>query len=192
MRTTAERTLEILTDSGALMEGHFVLSSGRHSDAYCQCMRALENPVVAEELGRMLGGLFDGEAVDVVVSPALGGVIIGHEVARALGVRALFAERQEGRMTLRRGFALRSGERVLVVEDVVTTGGSVREVADLARSLGAEIAGFGFILDRSAGRLELGAPARALHRAAMRSYEPSDCPLCRAGRTPAVKPGSRT
>lgn len=189
---TNERTLEILRDSNALMSGHFVLSSGRHSGEYCQCMRALERPEHAEELGEMLADRFRGEEIDVVVSPALGGIIIGYEVARSLGVRSLFAERQDGRMTLRRGFSVAAGERALVVEDVVTTGGSVREVAELLRSRGASVVGFGFIVDRSQGDVTLGAPARSLHRAAMESYDAAECPLCAAGEAPAVKPGSRT
>ena len=189
---TCERTLEILRDSNALMSGHFVLSSGRHSGEYCQCMRALERPEYAEELGQMLAGLFREHEIDVVVAPALGGIVIGYEVARSLGVRSLFAERQEGKMTLRRGFSVTPGERALVVEDVVTTGGSVREVAELLADEGATVVGFGFIVDRSQGDVGLGAPARALHRAAMESYEAAACPLCAAGEAPAVKPGSRT
>ncbi len=189
---TGERTLEILRDSNALTSGHFVLSSGRHSGEYCQCMRALERPAYAEELGAMLADLFLAERVDVVVAPALGGIIIGYEVARSLGVRSLFAERQDGRMTLRRGFSVAPDERALIVEDVVTTGGSVREVADLLLSEGANVIGFGFIVDRSQGNVDLGPPARALHRTSMESYDASECPLCAAGETPAVKPGSRT
>ena len=189
---TGERTLEILRDSNALTSGHFVLSSGRHSGGYCQCMRALERPAYAEELGAMLADLFRTERVDVVVAPALGGIIIGYEVARSLGVRSLFAERQDGRMTLRRGFSIAPNERALIVEDVVTTGGSVREVADLLSSEGANVIGFGFIVDRSQGDVDLGPPARALHRASMESYDASECPLCAAGEAPAVKPGSRT
>ncbi len=192
MRTAAQRrAAEILEQTHALMEGHFVLSSGRHSGEYCQCARALERPEHAEELGRMLADLFRDEAVDVVVSPAIGGIIIGHEVARALGVRSLFAERENGKMALRRGFRLAPGERVLIVEDVVTTGGSVKEVAELVQASGAAVVGFGFILDRSGGVLDLGAPTRSLHAANMKSYPPDECPICRAGGPPAVKPGSR-
>jgi len=187
----ADRTLRMLKESGALMEGHFVLTSGRHSGQYCQCMRTLERPELAEELGRMIAGLFEDDRVDVVVAPALGGIIIGYEVARALGVRSIFAERREGRMELRRGFTLSPGERALVVEDVVTTGGSVKEVATLVREAGAEVVGFGFIVDRSGGEAELGGPARALYSTSIESFEPDDCPLCAAGGARAVKPGSR-
>ena len=188
--THEEKALELLRMSGALMDGHFRLSSGRHSGEYCQCARVLEDPARAEELGRALADLFSDARVDVVVSPALGGVVIGHEVARALGVRALFTERKEGTMTLRRGFALEAGERVLIVEDVVTTGGSVREVAEVVRAAGADVKGFGFLVDRSPGNVDLGAPMKALVRRDMPSYEPESCPLCEAGR-PVTKPGSR-
>ena len=188
--THGEKALELLRMSGALMDGHFRLSSGRHSGEYCQCARVLEDPARAEELGRALADLFSDARVDVVVSPALGGVVIGHEVARALGVRALFTERKEGTMILRRGFALEAGERVLIVEDVVTTGGSVREVAEVVRAAGADVKGFGFLVDRSSGNVDLGAPMKALVRRDMPSYEPESCPLCEAGR-PVTKPGSR-
>jgi orotate phosphoribosyltransferase len=191
--TTAvgERTLEILRRSGALMDGHFVLTSGRHSGQYCQCMRALERPDLAEELGRMIAGMFADERIDVVVAPALGGIVIGYEVARALGVRSMFAERKDGDMSLRRGFAVAPGERVLVVEDVVTTGGSVREVASLVKKAGGEVVGFGFILDRSGGEADLGGPSKALLTTSMESYEAAKCPLCAAGGMPPMKPGSR-
>ncbi|MBD3348574.1 MAG: orotate phosphoribosyltransferase [Candidatus Eisenbacteria bacterium] len=188
--TTAERTLEILRETKAIADGHFILRSGRHSGRYCQCMRALERPEYAEELGKMIADMFRGERIDVVLTPALGGILIGHEVARALGVRSVFAERKEDRMELRRGFALDPGERVLIVEDVVTTGGAVREVSAIAREAGAELVGFGFIVDRSNGEVDLGAPARALCSVTIESYEPSACPLCASGESEPVKPGS--
>ncbi|MBD3366909.1 MAG: orotate phosphoribosyltransferase [Candidatus Eisenbacteria bacterium] len=172
------------------MSGHFRLSSGRHSGEYCQCARVLEDPGRAEELGAALAGLFEDTEVDIVVSPALGGVIIGHEVARALGVRSFFAERRDGKMTLRRGFLLEPDERVLIVEDVVTTGGSVREVAEVVGDAGARVVGFGFLVDRSSGDVDLGAPMRALVRRNMPSYEPERCPLCDENR-PLTRPGSR-
>ena len=182
----------LLRDANALMEGHFILTSGRHSGQYCQCMRALERPEFAEELGRMIAALFEGETIDVVVAPALGGIVIGYEVARSLGVRSIFAERRNGKMEFRRGFELSPKERALIVEDVVTTGGSAKEVALLVREAGAVVVGFGFIMDRSGGSAELGGPARALYAAKMESYGPEDCPLCASGETEAVKPGSRT
>jgi orotate phosphoribosyltransferase len=187
---TTERVIEMLQESGALLKGHFRLSSGLHSGEYCQCARVLERPEAAEELGRMLAEMFAGEEVDVVVSPALGGIIIGHEVARALGVRCIFAERDSGAMTLRRGFALHERERALIIEDVRTTGGSVLEVAEVVRGAGATVAGFGFILDRSREPRDLGAPARALARRPMEAHEADGCPLCAQG-VPVVKPGSR-
>jgi orotate phosphoribosyltransferase len=190
MRPTEERTLELLRGSGSLLEGHFKLTSGLHSGEYCQCARALERPEVALELGGMLAGLFPNLEVDVVASPALGGILVGHEVARALGVRSIFAERQEGEMTFRRGFAVAPGERVLIVEDVMTTGGSVREVAALVAASGARVVGFGFILDRSASTPDLAAPVRALLRRHMEAHEPDRCPLCAAA-VPIAKPGSR-
>jgi orotate phosphoribosyltransferase len=187
---TTDRVVELLAESGALLTGHFKLSSGRHSDEYCQCARVLERPEAAEELGAMLAELFLDDHVDVVVSPALGGIIIGHEVARALGVRSLFAEREGGKMTLRRGFSLHDGERALIIEDVRTTGGSVLEVAEVVRAAGGTVAGFGFILDRSQDAKDLGAPTRALARRRMESHEPERCPLCARG-VPIEKPGSR-
>jgi orotate phosphoribosyltransferase len=189
--TTVDRTVELMLRSGALMRGHFRLTSGLHSDEYCQCAKVLEHPEVAEELGRMLADFYADERIDTVVSPAIGGIVIGHEVARALGVRSLFAERTESGMALRRGFTLEPGERVLIIEDVVTTGGSVKEVAEAVKAAGAELVGFGFIMDRSREPLNLPAPARALLEGReMVTYQPDSCPLCEAG-VPIDKPGSR-
>jgi len=188
---TADRVIDLLSASGALMSGHFRLSSGLHSDEYCQCAKVAEHPEISEELGRMLADLFRDDRVDVVVSPAIGGIVIGYEVARALGVRAIWAERVDGVMTLKRGFAVAPGERVLVIEDVVTTGGSVREVAGAVKGAGAEIVGFGFIMDRSRQPLDLPGPTKALLEGReMKTYDPTDCPLCEEG-VPVVKPGSR-
>ncbi len=187
----ADRAVELMLRSGALMKGHFRLTSGLHSDEYCQCARVLERPEVAEELGVMLAAEFRNDEVDAVVSPAIGGIVIGHEVARALGVRSLFAERGDGGMQLRRGFRIEPGERVLIIEDVVTTGGSVREVAEAVSAAGGRVVGFGFIMDRSTAPLDLPAPTRALLAGReMAVFEPDECPLCRAG-VPVVKPGSR-
>ncbi len=190
--STAERAVELLGKTKALMKGHFRLTSGLHSDEYCQCAKVLEHPEVAEELGRMLADLFRDERVDIVVSPAIGGIVIGYEVARSLGVRAIWAERADGAMSIRRGFGVAPGERVLIIEDVVTTGGSVKEVAGLVKDAGAEIVGFGFIMDRSRQPLELPAPSRALLEGRkMKTYQPDECPLCAEG-LPVVKPGSRS
>ena len=189
--TTVDRVVDLMVKAGALLRGHFRLTSGLHSDEYCQCAKVLEHPDVAEELGQMLAARFADYAVDVVVSPAIGGIVIGHEVARALGVRSLFAERKEGEMALRRGFSVSPGERVLIIEDVVTTGGSVKEVAEAVAGDGAEIVGFGFIMDRSLRPLDLPAPTKALLAGRkMETYEPDTCPLCEAG-VPIERPGSR-
>ena len=180
---------KIFIDNGAFLKGHFLLSSGLHSDRYLQCALILANPVRAEELGRALAAKLP-VVPDLVVSPAMGGLIIGHEVARALGVRHYFAERIDGVMTLRRGFFLKPGQRVVVVEDVVTTGKSTKEVFETIRAAGAVVAGACSIVDRSDGRADLGAPYAALWTASAPAWTPADCPSCRAG-VPIVKPGSR-
>ncbi len=180
---------KLFLDRGALLKGHFLLSSGLHSDRYLQCALLLAHPADAEGLGRALAARAPSKP-DLVVSPAMGGLIIGQEVARALGVRHYFAERADGAMTLRRGFALEPGESVLVVEDVVTTGKSTREVFAMVRAAGARVAGAGSIVDRSEGRADLGVPYAALWTVAVPTWTPDACPLCRAG-VPAVKPGSR-
>jgi len=188
---TIDRAVDLMVRSGALMRGHFKLTSGLHSDEYCQCSRVLEHPEMAEELGVMLADVYRDDAVDVVVSPAIGGIVIGHEVARSLGVRALFAERTESGMEFRRGFWIEPGERVLIIEDVVTTGGSVREVAKAVTAAGGETVGFGFVMDRSKQPLDLPAPTKALIEGReMQIYQPDTCPLCEAG-VPVEKPGSR-
>lgn len=180
----------IFEKTGALLTGHFLLSSGRHSDRYFQCALVLQHPSYAELLCRELVRRLDVGRVEAVVGPALGGIIVSYEVARALGVRSLFAERENGRMTLRRGFALSPGERVLVVEDVVTTGGSVREVLEAVRQSGAEAAGVAALVDRSNGSVDFGLPFYSLLTLPAASYLPQECPLCRRGE-PLVKPGSR-
>jgi orotate phosphoribosyltransferase len=175
---------------GALLEGHFRLSSGLHSGGYLQSALVLQHPDEAEALGRALADTVRSLPIDAVLSPALGGIIIGHEVARALGVRALFAERQGTRLTLRRGFALDPGERVLVVEDVVTTGKSTRETIDVASACGAVVVAASSIINRSGHRASVGVPLRSLVHLDLPAYDAADCPLCRDGR-PLVKPGSR-
>jgi orotate phosphoribosyltransferase len=178
---------------GAVLEGHFLLTSGLHSPRYVQCARVLMDPVFATELGAALGAelrpLLAGRAVGAVVAPALGGILVAHEVARALGCRALFTERQDGAMRLRRGFALERGEGVVVVEDAVTTGGSTREVIDAVRQAGAEVIAVGCLIDRSAG-VDLGVPHRSLIRLEVPTWTAEACPLCAQGSRPE-KPGSR-
>lgn len=187
----SEAVLSLYRQSGALLEGHFRLTSGLHSPAYLQSALVLQYPAHAEALGRALAERFRAGSPTVVLSPALGGLIIGHEVARALGVRAIFAERVEGKLALRRGFSLSAGDRVAVIEDVVTTGGSTRETIVVATDAGAVVMGAGSIIDRSGGSSDVGAPFHALVALQVPTYDPTSCPLCQGG-TPAVKPGSRT
>jgi orotate phosphoribosyltransferase len=186
-----EEIVKLLESVGAIRQGHFELSSGRHSGTYIQCALVLAHPQYAEQLGRALAALFRDHSIACVVSPALGGVIIGHEVARALGVRALFVERdRSGQMALRRGFELQPGERVLVIEDVWTTGGSTRETIGVVEQEGGLAVAAGAIIDRSGGRIELNVASRALLEMEVPSYEPDECPQCRAGAV-ATRPGSR-
>jgi orotate phosphoribosyltransferase len=188
---TRDQLLKLLGDIGAVREGHFELSSGRHSKTYIQCALVLQYPNHAEALGRAIAEKFGDLNPSCVVSPALGGIIIGHEVARALGVRAIFVERdRSGQMAMRRGFELKPGERTLVIEDVWTTGGSTRETLGVVEQAGGLAVAAGAIIDRSGGRLDLNVPARALLDLEVPSYEPDDCPLCRAG-SMAMRPGSR-
>jgi orotate phosphoribosyltransferase len=187
----AGELLSLFEETGAVLRGHFVLSSGLHSDTYVQCALVLQHPVKAERLGRALAAQFEGAGATCVVSPALGGVIIGHEVARALGVRAIFVERDAaGILTLRRGFSVAPGERVVVAEDVWTTGGSTQATIGVIADAGGRVVAAGALLDRSGGRLNLSVPAEALLQLPIANYEPDDCPLCRAG-SEAVRPGSR-
>ncbi len=189
--------MQVFLETGAYLKGHFRLTSGLHSNEYLQCALVLQHPLIAERLGRELAsGL--GKA-DLVVSPAVGGLIIGHEVARALGARFIFTERQTsgqasgddpGKMTLRRGFSVQPGETAVVVEDVVTTGGSTREVIELLQNSGVKVAGAGSIIDRSGGRVDLGVPRVALATLEVAAWTPEECPLCKQG-LPVVKPGSR-
>jgi orotate phosphoribosyltransferase len=183
--------LELYRRTGAYLEGHFRLSSGLHSPGYLQSALVLQHPADAASLGVGIAALVTGLEPTVVLSPALGGLIIGHEVARALGVRAMFAERAGGTaLSLRRGFALASSDRVLVVEDVLTTGKSTRETIDVARAAGAHVVGVAAIVDRSGGTIDFGVPSRALVRLEVPTYDPDECPLCARG-LPVVKPGSR-
>jgi orotate phosphoribosyltransferase len=189
-----ESVLELFRSTGAYLQGHFRLTSGLHSSAYLQCALVLQFPEAAEKLGRMLAEQLRGLSGDIglVVSPALGGVIIGHEVARALGTGFVFTERENstGRMTLRRGFNVTSGQKAVVVEDVITTGGSTRDVIEVLRAAGAEVVAAGSIIDRSGGRAEVGVPRVALATLEVPVHDPAECPMCREG-IPVVKPGSR-
>jgi orotate phosphoribosyltransferase len=187
---TPESVLDLFRRSGALLEGHFGLTSGLHSPAYLQCAVVLQHPQHAEALGRAVGDLVRELQPTVVMSPALGGVVIGHEVGRALGIRAIFVERQNGAMTLRRGFTIERLDRVLVVEDVLTTGGSTRETMGVALAAGGELVGAATIVDRSGARVTFGVPLRALLTLSLPTYQPQDCPLCARG-VPVTKPGSR-
>jgi len=190
-----EEVLKIFEAAGAYLRGHFRLTSGLHSPEYLQCALVLQYPEHAERLGGALAArlreIVPGDAIRVVASPAIGGLIIGHEAARALGARFVFAERDaEGKMTLRRGFSVEPGETAVVIEDVVTTGGSTREVVDLLSAAGARVLAAGSIIDRSGGEAGVGAPRVALATMRVVAHPPDDCPLCRSG-TPVTKPGSR-
>jgi orotate phosphoribosyltransferase len=185
---TKEKAIQIFKETGVMLEGHFLLTSGRHSERYMQCAKLFQYPEISEEFSRELAGKFQG--VSIVAGPAIGGIILAYEVSRQLKVPNIFAERENGAMTLRRGFSVPEGAKVLVVEDVVTTGGSVKEVIDLIRSLGGDVVGAGSIVDRSDGKVDFGVPFHAVVSMEVISYEPDECPLCRQG-IPAVKPGSR-
>lgn len=185
-----EEVLQLLRTTGALLEGHFLLTSGLHSGSYVQCAQVLQHPQYAATLGQWIADSVRDLAVEVVISPAIGGIIIGHEVARALGVRAIFGEREDGAMTLRRGFTVAPGERVLVVEDVTTTGGSVRETMQAAQQRQGRVVGVGAIVNRSLEQIDLGVPLYALAWLRMQNYPADACPLCQQG-SQAVKPGSR-
>ncbi len=186
-----EAVLKMFRDEGAMLEGHFLLTSGLHSPTYLQCARVLCHPDKAEALGRALAEKVRDLRIEAVVSPAMGGLIIGHETARALGVRHIFAERVAGAMALRRGFEVGRGERFLAVEDVLTTGGSIRETMALVRSIGGEPAAACSIVLRGADTDSLGVPYACLIELVIPTWKPEECPLCRSGAPPAVKPGSR-
>jgi orotate phosphoribosyltransferase len=189
MSLTEAQILDELRGAGAILHGHFQLTSGRHSDTYVQCARVLEDPALTTDLGRAMAEAVADRGIDVVAAPAVGGIMIGFAVAQALGVRFIFSERQAGVMTFRRGFSVTPGERVLVVEDVVTTGGSVAEVIDLVRAAGAEVVAVTSIIDRG-GEKAFDAEYLPLLRLEVESMEPVSCPLCASG-IPIDSPGSR-
>src|SRR5687767_10768238 len=187
----AEQVIDQFRTTGALLEGHFQLSSGLHSTVYLQCALVLQFPDKAESFGRAIAEAYSGQGIQLVASPAIGGIVIGHEVARALGARFVWTEREAGEMTLRRGFTVSPGEKTLVVEDVITTGGSTRETIDTLVAAGAEVVAAASIIDRSAGMADVGVPRTALASLKVASVEAGVCDACKLGE-PAVKPGSRT
>jgi orotate phosphoribosyltransferase len=194
--TLSPQVREMLEASGALLAGHFILTSGRHSGNYMQCARLCAIPEFCEALaGELAGKVREGlgeDACDLVLAPAIGGIVIGYELARQLGTPGLFTERdKDGAMQLRRGFELAEGQRVLIAEDVVTTGGSVLEVAKIVDAFGATVAGYACLFDRSGGKFRPGPPVFSVAALTFPTYEPTTCPLCAEGKTEAVKPGSR-
>lgn len=187
-----EEAIKIFTDSGALMEGHFLLTSGRHSNQYMQCAQVLQYPAATEKLAQDIAAKFAREGIELVIGPAMGGIIVSYEVARQLGVPSIFAERKDGQMEIRRGFTIKPGQKVLVVEDVVTTGGSVREVMDVVSQAGGTVAGVAVLVDRSNGQVDFGVKQEAVLSMDIQSWEPAHCPLCAQGQSQAFKLGSRS
>jgi len=185
-----DQIIEIFKKTGALSQGHFRLTSGLHSATYFQCARVLQYPEYCTMLAGKISHHFKERPIDVVIAPAVGGIVIGQEVGRQLNVRTIFSERENGQMTLRRGFSLQPGEQVLVCEDVVTTGGSVFEVLEIVRAAGAVPVGVGFIVDRSGGKVDFGTEQFSSVQLNVETFKPENCPLC-AGNEPIQKPGSR-
>jgi orotate phosphoribosyltransferase len=190
MSLPPEQVIEKFRQTGALLEGHFLLTSGLHSGVYLQCALVLQHPRTAEEFGQEIASHFRDASIQTVASPAIGGIVIGHEVARALDARFIWTERESGKMILRRGFSVVPGEQILVVEDVVTTGGSTRETIVALQSLGADVRGAASIIDRSSGAADVGVPRIALATLNVPAVEPAVCAACLRGEE-AIKPGSR-
>lgn len=190
MKLPKDQVLQIFRETQALLEGHFALTSGRHSPQYFQCARVLQYPKYLHLFAGEIARHFEYADVEVVISPAIGGIVVGTEVGRMLGARTIFSERKEGKMELRRGFDLRPGERVLVVEDVVTTGGSVFEVVEIVKAANARLAGVGYIVDRSNGMIKFDSKHFSVLQLEVVSDDPKDCPLCKEG-VGVIKPGSR-
>jgi len=182
--------MEIFRKSGALLNGHFCLTSGLHSPIYFQCALVLQYPEYCQLIAEKIRHYFSTRKINLVISPAVGGIVIGQEVGRQLGVRTIFTERKDGTMSLRRGFNIAAGEKVLVCEDVVTTGGSVQEVIGIARQAQAEMVGVGYIVDRSGGKVNFGYDQYAVVHLSAQTYKPAECPLCKDN-IPLIKPGSR-
>lgn len=188
---TREEALQAFIDSGALMKGHFKLTSGRHSNQYMQCAQLLQYPELTEKVVGNIAEQFKNDDIDLVIGPAMGGIIVAYEVAKQLGKPGIFTERDNGRMVLRRGFAIQPGQRVLVVEDVITTGGSVKEVIEVVESNGGILAGAAVLVDRSGGQVDFGVKQVAVLTLDIASWEADECPLCKEGKSEAIKPGSR-
>ncbi len=185
-----QNILEIFKKTNALLSGHFLLTSGRHSNQYFQCAMVLQYPEYNEILSSIIAEHFKNYDIDTVISPAIGGICVGQEVARQLNKKFIFAEREDSKLTLRRGFSISEGEKFLVCEDVVTTGGSVFEVMDIVKENNGTVAGVGMIVDRSNGKVDFGVPQVSTLKLDVVSFQPDECPLCKEG-IPAIKPGSR-
>ncbi|MGE5399692.1 MAG: orotate phosphoribosyltransferase [Ignavibacteriales bacterium] len=190
MNITDNQIMDIFLETEALLNGHFRLTSGRHSNQYFQCAKVLQYMNYTELICSKIADFFKNFEIDTVIAPAIGGIVVGQEVARQLGKKSIFAEREDKELTLRRGFVINPGERVLVCEDVVTTGGSVFEVIDIVKKYNAEVVGVGMVVDRSNGKVQFGVPQVSGLKLDVVSYAPEDCPLCREN-IPIVKPGSR-
>lgn len=186
----SKQILEKFRDTNALLEGHFILSSGLHSTKYLQCALALQYPMDAAKYGKAIAEHFVDAGIETIASPAIGGLVIGYEVAKALNIRFIWTERKEGIMTLRRGFSIKKDEKILAIEDVITTGGSIKECIDVLKENGGNVTNTASIIDRSGGRADVGVPRISLVELDVPSYEKEDCPMCAEG-TEAVKPGSR-
>ena len=186
-----ERIIEVFKETEVLLEGHFLLTSGRHSNQYMQCAKILQYPNYTQEIVGLLAKRYENTQVDYVIAPAVGGIIIGYELARQLECKNMFAEREDGKMTIRRGFTLPKGSRVVVAEDVITTGGSVREVMDIVEAQGSEVIGVAVLVDRSNGNIDFGVKLDAALTVEVESWEQATCPLCEKGEIELIKPGSR-
>jgi len=191
MNLSDKEVLDIFKSTGALLEGHFLLTSGRHSNQYFQCAKVLQYPNYTAQICSLIVDHFKDFKIDTIVAPAMGGMIVGYEVGRQLNKKSIFTERENKEMTLRRGFSLSKGEKVLVCEDVITTGGSVKEVIEIVKRSGAEVVGIASIVDRSNGKVDFGFPLFSALKLDVVSFEPDQCPLCKEGKIELVKPGSK-
>lgn len=190
MKNTDEIVIDTLKEVEALLEGHFLLSSGRHSDRYCQCAKLLQYPNKAEEVLKVVAGKLTNIDFDIIVGPAMGGVVVSYELARQTGKPGIFAERQDGNMTFRRGFEINKGQKVIISEDVITTGKSSLEVAEIIKNLGGEVVGICCIVDRRDSEVQLPYPVYSAVKLDIKSYDKENCPMCKDGK-PYIKPGSR-